>query len=176
MELSQHGIVLTVEESGCFQAKVFLKRELFVEYDGAGTGGSCFRLSLGLLVDCLNIFSALGQVATVEIWYSSPNMRLLLKYVLSGNTLEPGADLLAWYNVMVIDLLGPSLEDLFNYCSRKFSLKTMLMLADQMINRVEYMHQKGLVLFDGILLKPNVVTFGAEQKEKNSPEPPQSIC
>ncbi|CAL5971429.1 Kinase [Hexamita inflata] len=45
-------------------------------------------------------------------------------------------------NILIMDLLGPSLEDLFAACKRNFTLKTSLMLADQMITRIEFLHLK----------------------------------
>lgn len=40
------------------------------------------------------------------------------------------------YNVMLMDLLGQSLEDLFNDYGKKLSLKTVLQVGEQMLDRI----------------------------------------
>lgn len=62
-----------------------------------------------------------------------------------------------YFQVLVSDLLGPSIQDLFEFCDYKLSLKTVLLLADQMICRIKYIHTKGYLHMD---IKPDNFLMG----------------
>ncbi|KAK2158872.1 hypothetical protein LSH36_162g03099 [Paralvinella palmiformis] len=65
------------------------------------------------------------------------------------------------YSVLVMELLGPSLQELFIYCQRKFSLKTVLMLIDEMITIMEFFHRKSYLHRD---IKPDNFMIGRNEK------------
>ena len=65
------------------------------------------------------------------------------------------------WNVLVEEMLGPTLEDLFTQTGRKFSLKTVCQIAGQLIKRLEYIHEQSFVHRD---VKPENFLVGLSKK------------
>ncbi|CAG2119546.1 unnamed protein product, partial [Medioppia subpectinata] len=62
----------------------------------------------------------------------------------------------AW-NSLVMDLMGPSLENIHDKCGSKFSLKTTILIVNQLLDVFEFFHSKGLIYRD---TKPENFMFG----------------
>ena len=68
------------------------------------------------------------------------------------------------YHVMVMDMLGKSLEDLFQECRRKFDLSTVLHIGKQMVERIKVVHEERIIHRD---IKPDNFLMGASEQTKN---------
>jgi len=91
------------------------------------------------LLEEANFYQSLGKVQSMG---RAPNIRW------SGTVSE--------YNLMVMDLLGPSIDELFKDAGR-FSLKTVLMLGEQIIDCLESVHESGILYRD---IKPHNFLMG----------------
>ena len=66
--------------------------------------------------------------------------------------------------IIIIDLLGPNLEDImYNLPGRKFSIKTALMISNQILQRLKDLHEKGFIHRD---IKPENFVIGRKPKER----------
>merc|ERR1711904_397504 len=65
------------------------------------------------------------------------------------------------HNCLVMEILGHSLEDHVQACKGKLTVKTTVLIAEQVLQRIEWMHSKGFVHRD---IKPENFMFGVKEK------------
>jgi len=111
-----------------------------------------------------------NELVAIKIENNSNICRLELEMKLYNELLnDKGVPKIKWFGkiydkyVLIMDYLGPNLDDLFDFCKRKFNIKTVIMIALQILNRIEFVHKNNIIHRD---IKPDNFLIGTA-KNKN---------
>ena len=66
------------------------------------------------------------------------------------------------FNCLVMEALGPSLEELFAYSGNRFTIKTTSIIAFTLLERIEYLHNLQFIYRD---IKPDNFLIGRGKKQ-----------
>ncbi|XBW35197.1 hypothetical protein QEN19_000760 [Hanseniaspora menglaensis] len=127
--------------------------------------------SFGVLFEGINLINGIPVAIKFEPRKAeAPQLREEYKTyrILAGCKGVPNAYYLGQqglHNILVIDLLGPSLEDLFEWCGRRFSVKTTVQVAVQMISLMENLHAHSLIYRD---IKPDNFLIGRPGSDESN--------
>ena len=134
--------------------KLFFSKYKAVKKLGEGSFGKVYKAEYGgedyaIKMEYKSKDEGLLEIeATIMSYLKGPNIPFIKSYGYSGN-----------YNVLVMQLLGKSLEDLFNKYT-KFSIKTTSMLGYQMVTILQYIHDRHIIHRD---IKPDNFVMGAKE-------------
>ncbi|KAF9219687.1 kinase-like protein [Gyrodon lividus] len=122
--------------------------------------------SFGTVFSAFHVLTGEEVTIKVEMPTDQPDEICVLPYEAQVYRLlrgHPGITSLRWYgmdggaHVLVLDKLGANLQQLRRVCRGQLSLKTVAMLALQMLDRVEFVHSRGVILRD---IKPENFAMG----------------
>ena len=150
-------------------SEVYSKRTVEIRVGGRYRLGK--KIGTGAFVEILegtDIFD--NSSVAIKLEHNSVKYpQLLFEAKLLKSIPSTGIPVMHWfgiageYNAMVMDLLGQNLEDLYNYCAKNFTLKTIIMIIVQMIERLKHVHDNHYIHRD---IKPENFLIGKDNTEK----------
>ena len=126
--------------------------------------------AFGKIYECQNIKNKQTYAAKIE-YHSAPNPQLYqeskIMTEMKGKLGFPTCYQVIYLKqelVMVTDLLGPNIQDIMdNIEGKKFTMKSTLILTEQMLKRLRDLHEKGIIHRD---IKPENFVIGKGKNEK----------